>query len=114
MTIKTFFYKVKRKWMKLRLQPIRIFCLHHVCKEYDGETMYACDWMDISAFQTKINDLRNKGRIDNSQHSAISSDIENLRKVFNGYMHNTESYPSSESLKNFFKCHRIFIQECLK
>ena len=61
MTIMTFFYKVKRKWMKLRLQPIRIFCLHHVCKEYDGETMYACDWMDISAFQTKINDLRNKG-----------------------------------------------------
>lgn len=60
------------------------------------------------------NDLRNKGRIDNSQHSAICSDIENLRKVFNGYMHNTESYPSSESLKNFFKCHRIFIQECLK
>ena len=60
------------------------------------------------------NELRNKGCIDNSQHSAIFSDIDNLRKIFNGYMHNTESYPSSEALKNFFKCHRYFIQECLK
>lgn len=60
------------------------------------------------------NELRNKGCIDNSQHSAICSDIDNLRKIFNGYMHNTESYPSSEALKNFFKCHRHFIQECLK
>ena len=60
------------------------------------------------------NELRNKGCIDNSQHSAIFSDIDNLRKIFNGYMHNTESYPSSEALKNFFKCHRHFIQECLK
>ena len=60
------------------------------------------------------NELRNRNRIDNSQHSAIIKDIDNLRLIFNGYMHNTECYPSSEALKNFFKSHRIFIQECLK
>ena len=61
MTIKTLFYKVKRKWMKLRLQPIRIFCLHHVCKQFDAESMYPCDWMELSVFQSKINNLREMG-----------------------------------------------------
>lgn len=66
------------------------------------------------AIKQAANLLRQQRCIDNSQHSAIHSDIDNLRKIFNGYMHNTESYPSSEALKNFFKCHRVFIQECLK
>ena len=67
-----------------------------------------------SAIKQAANLLRQQGYIDNSQHSAINSDIDNLRKIFNGYMHNTESYPSSEALKNFFKSHRVFIQQCLK
>ena len=67
-----------------------------------------------SAIRQAANGLRQQGRIDNSQHSAICKDIDNLRKIFNGYMHNTEGYPSSEALKNFFKCHRKFIQECLR
>lgn len=66
------------------------------------------------AIKQAANLLRQQACISNSQHSAINSDIDNLRKIFNGYMHNTESYPSSEALKNFFKCHRVFIQECLK
>lgn len=68
----------------------------------------------IPAIKQAANSLRLQGRINNSQHSAINNDVDNLRKIFNGYMHNTESYPSSESLKNFFKSHRVFIQECLK
>lgn len=66
------------------------------------------------AVKVAANSLQQSGRINGSQHSAICSDIDSLRKIFNGYMHNTESYPSSEALKNFFKCHRVFIQECLK
>lgn len=50
-----------RKWMKLRLQPIQVFCLHHVCKHFDANVMNACDWMEISSFQSKINDLREQG-----------------------------------------------------
>lgn len=61
MTISVFISKLLRKFMKLRLRPIRVFCLHHVCKEYDAESMYACDWMEISSFQSKINDLREQG-----------------------------------------------------
>lgn len=58
--------------------------------------------------------LRNQGRISNSQHSAISADIDVLREIFNGYMHDTDGYPSSEALKNFFKSHHTFIEECQK
>lgn len=66
------------------------------------------------AIRGAANALQRQGCINGNQHSSICSDIDNLRKIFNGYMHNTDSYPSSEALKNFFKCHRLFIQECLK
>lgn len=67
-----------------------------------------------NAIRQAANQLRNQNRINNAQHSAISKDVDNLRMIFNGYMHNTEIYPSSETLKNFFKSHRKFIEECLK
>ena len=60
------------------------------------------------------NKLRNSNDIDNSQHSAICKDIDNLRKIFNGYMHNTDVFPSSEGLKNYFKSHHKFIEACLQ
>ena len=69
-------------------------------------------------FQTVIkyaaNLLRNQGKISNSQHSAVSADVDALREIFNGYMHDTDGYPSSEALRNFFKSHRTFIEECQK
>ena len=66
------------------------------------------------AIRFTANKLREQGRISNSQHSAILADVDSLRKIFNGYMHDTDGYPSSESIKNFFKCHRVFIEECQK
>ena len=47
--------------MKVRLQPIRVFCLHHVCEQFDAESMYPCDWMALSEFKRKINTLRREG-----------------------------------------------------
>lgn len=59
--IKSILAKLKRKWIKLRLQPIRVFCLHHVCEKFDDESMYPCDWMDIDVFKGKIIDLQKQG-----------------------------------------------------
>lgn len=56
-----FLQKLQRKWMKLRLQPIRVFCLHHVCEQFDADAMYACDWMALDEFKHKINALRRQG-----------------------------------------------------
>lgn len=53
--------KINRKWMKMRLQPIRVYCLHHVCAEFDAESMNACDWMQIDDFKAKIQALRTEG-----------------------------------------------------
>lgn len=53
--------RIRRKWMKIRLQPIRVFCLHHVCEQFDADAMYACDWMAFSEFNKKIDTMRNQG-----------------------------------------------------
>ena len=47
--------------MKLRLHPIRVFCLHHVCAEFDAESMNACDWMQIDEFKSKVMTLQQNG-----------------------------------------------------
>lgn len=56
-----FFSKIFRYWTKLRLQPIRVFCLHHVCEQFDVEAMCSCDWMALSEFKQKMNNLRSQG-----------------------------------------------------
>lgn len=57
----TILHKIHRKLLKLRLQPIRVFCLHHVCKQYDGDIMYLCDWMDLASFKNRIIEFRKDG-----------------------------------------------------
>ena len=47
--------------MKLCLQPIRVFCLHHVCKTYDETTMYQGDWAQIDEFKSRIQSMQHDG-----------------------------------------------------
>lgn len=53
--------KIRRKWMKMRLQPIRVFCFHQVSDTFDESTMKECDWLQADAFKRIINDMRQKG-----------------------------------------------------
>ena len=55
------FTKIQCKLIKFRLQAIRVFCLHHVCEQFDVESMYPCDWMELSIFKSKIIDLQKQG-----------------------------------------------------
>lgn len=66
------------------------------------------------AIRSAANQLRTLGRLSGEEHSAIMKDIDSLRTIFNGYMHNTDVYPSSMALKNLFKAHVFFLSECLK
>ena len=70
------YHMIRRKWMKLRLQPIRIFCLHHVCEQFNSDVMYACDWMALDEFKQKINVLRNQGY----QFISLTDAYEYLKK----------------------------------
>lgn len=56
-----FFQKLRRKWMKIRLRPIRVFCLHHVCEQFDVDAMHPCDWIALDEFKQEFNELRNQG-----------------------------------------------------
>ena len=74
-----------------------------------------CTSMEFMPAIKKAADLlRKNNRLSNDQHSSIINDRDNLRLIFNGYMHNTDAYPNSMALKNFFKSHKLFIDECLK
>lgn len=53
--------KTMRKMMKLRLQPIRVFCFHQVSNVYDVNTMWENDWMQIDEFKKKIILMHNNG-----------------------------------------------------
>lgn len=44
--------------MKLRLQPIRVFCFHQVSDVFDPVSMWECDWMSTNDFKEKISDLQ--------------------------------------------------------
>ena len=66
------------------------------------------------AIQKAANHMREGGRLDNQLHSALMKDINSLRLLFNGYMHNPSSYPSSTSLKSIFIAHKKFLEECQK
>ena len=76
MTLSVFIHKVLRKLMKMRLQPIRVFCLHHVCEQFDADVMSAYDWMALDEFKQKINALRNQGY----QFISLTDAYEYLRK----------------------------------
>ena len=76
MSISEFIEKIQRKWLKLRLHPIHVFCLHHVCEQFDAEAMYPCDWMALDEFKKKVNELRNQGY----QFIALTAAYEHLKK----------------------------------
>ena len=54
-------YKIKRICLKLRLQPIRVYCMHHVCDKFDAESMNKGDWMQIDEFKNKVFSMQEGG-----------------------------------------------------
>lgn len=62
--------KIRRMWMRMRLQPIRVYCLHHVCAEFDAESMNRGDWMEKGEFKKKVMKMQKKGVEFISMHEA--------------------------------------------
>ncbi len=59
--MKRIWNKIVRKLLHFRLQPIRVFCLHHVCKTFDEKSMNKCDWIQIDEFKSKIQTMQQNG-----------------------------------------------------
>lgn len=53
--------KVRRKLTKMRLQPIRVFCFHHISDAFDESTMKNGDWLQTDAFILAIEKLLYEG-----------------------------------------------------
>lgn len=53
--------KILRRWMRFRLQPIHVFCLHHVCEHFDAESMHEGDWMALDEFKQKVLAMQQSG-----------------------------------------------------
>lgn len=53
--------KIKRRLLKLRLRPIRVFCIHYVSDEYDPTTIWECDWMQTDIFKQNLLKLKEQG-----------------------------------------------------
>ena len=69
--------------MKLRLQPIRVYCFHHVSDAYDTSYMWEEDWLNTDALKTFILGLQQNGYtfISLSEaHAKLTNDIYRNRK----------------------------------
>ena len=53
--------KIHRFFIRVRLHPIRVFCMHHVCEQYNPDSMCAGDWMALEDFQKKCRNLKEEG-----------------------------------------------------
>lgn len=53
--------RFKRKWMKIRLQPIRVLCFHQVSEAFDESYMERIDWLSTEMFKQRIESLRHDG-----------------------------------------------------
>lgn len=46
--------KIRHRTIKMRLQPIRVFCFHQVSDVYNPLTMWECDWTQMDQFKRNI------------------------------------------------------------
>lgn len=51
-------HRIQRKWMKMRLEPIRVFCFHHVSDERDPLVCQVEDWTQLKQFKHNIMRLK--------------------------------------------------------
>lgn len=46
--------KLKRRWTRFWIKPVRVFCFHQVSDVFDPDTMKECDWIQTEAFKRNI------------------------------------------------------------
>jgi peptidoglycan/xylan/chitin deacetylase (PgdA/CDA1 family) len=53
--------KLRRRFLKLRLQPIRVLCFHQVSESFDPLIYCKPDWISLADFKGKINSFLQQG-----------------------------------------------------
>lgn len=52
---------IRSKWIKIRLQPIHVYCLHHVTEVFNSDQMHKCDWIQMDKFKKMVLTMQNDG-----------------------------------------------------
>lgn len=60
MVMSRFLAKLKKRWTRLWVKPIRVLCFHQVGDEFDSDTMWECDWTQTDLFKHNIYVLKKK------------------------------------------------------
>lgn len=60
MRFENYVKKVRRRWTRIRLHPIRVFCFHQVSDEFEPDTMEKSDWIQTEEFKKCIVALKKK------------------------------------------------------
>ncbi len=53
--------RIKRRLMHMRLQPIHVYCLHHVCTQFYSDSMHQGDWMALDEFKYRVLAMQQQG-----------------------------------------------------
>ena len=56
----SFYQRIMRGLLRLRLHPIRVFVFHQVSDVFEPDTMWECDWTETEAFKRSISALTKK------------------------------------------------------
>lgn len=60
MVMNGFVGRLRKKWKRLRLKPIRVFCFHQVSDEFEPDSMKQIDWLPTDAFKQRLLTFKKK------------------------------------------------------
>lgn len=71
--------KIKRKILKMRLRPVRVFVFHQVSEVFEPETMNKNDWTELSQFKAAILKLKMEYEFISLEDAAIKIGTDRIR-----------------------------------
>ena len=75
--------RIKKKWIKLRLRPIRVFCFHQTSETYDPDVYCKPDWVPLDFLKNFVEQLQADGydfiSLEDA-HYHISNDLMRYKK----------------------------------
>lgn len=60
MVMSRFLAKLKKRWTRLWIKPVHVFCFHQVSDEFEPDTMNEGDWMQTESFKRSVSSLKKK------------------------------------------------------
>lgn len=93
----SFLQIIRRRLLKIRLKPIRVFVFHQVSESFDSSTMWECDWTQTDIFKRSILNLKKRFVFISLQDALQHIECDRLRRSDYAVLTADDGW---ESLKN--------------